>query len=82
MKIIMDTEKHTVTEIHDEQDKEMDATALETIVSNLLITALVGTAVKYFKMPNTRALFIEYICDKALKSAENAEIEHENTDIE
>lgn len=70
MKIIMDTIKRTVTEKPSKKDRKISETQQETIVANLILTCMLGNAVKNFKTTKARRSYVERICGEAIRILE------------
>lgn len=67
MKIIMDTINRTVTKKPSKKDKKLSEIQQETIVANLILTCMLGNAIRNFKGTEARKKYVWMICREALR---------------
>ena len=79
MKIILDTKDKTVTEVPDENE-ELDEVQLEAAIADLLITTMIGQAVRHYRKEWTRRDYIRGLCHFALARLNGAEVKEGGKD--
>ena len=80
MIIKMNTKTNTVTEKPKKADKNYTKEEMEVKVSNLLATALVGTAVKNYKTDKVRHLYIKGVAKAAEEMLDRMEVDDGEAD--
>lgn len=73
MKIILNSKTKTVHMEEHKQDGRMPQDELETEISLILSFAIAGMAKRYFKKKKVQRLYIEDICDTAMKMIESGD---------